>query len=116
MDSKGKTETLNEQVSAITNIPVATAISNVQQEYLASSKRLRALPIQEAGAVLNMLNTEFQLRQETAKNAIDEHKFQLAVKQRAEQEEAARKLAAEQKEIEEANRPRLVPAGQAPVQ
>lgn len=114
MDSKGKTETLKEQVEAIANVPVATAINNMQQEYMALSKRLRAQPLNVAGRILNMLQTEFDLRQEETKNAIDEHKFQLAVKQRAEQEGAAAKLAAEQQEIEEANRPRLVPAGVAP--
>jgi len=114
MDSKGKTETLKEQVEAIANVPVATAISNMQNEYIAIAKRLRQHSIQVHGSILNMLQTEFSLRQDETKNAIEEHKFQLSVKQRAEQEEAAKKLAAEQQEIEEANRPRLVPAGVAP--
>jgi membrane protein involved in colicin uptake len=114
MDSKGKTETLKEQVDAIAREPVSTAVNNMQNEYLQIAKRLRALPLNVAGSVLQQLSTEFQLRQEETKNAIEEHKFHLAVKLRQEQDEAAKKLAAEQQEIEEANRPRLVPAGQAP--
>ena len=116
MDSKGKTETLKEQVEAIAREPVSTAISNLQQEYLAISKRLRALPLNVAGSVLNQLQTEFQLRQEETKNAIDEHRFQLDVKRRVAEAEAAEKLAADQKEIEEANRPRLAAVGGTPVQ
>lgn len=114
MDSKGKTETLKEQVEAIANVPVATAISNMQQEYLAIAKRLRQHSIQVHGTILNMLQAEFGLRQDETKNAIEEHKFQAAVRQREEQMEAQKKLEAEQKEIEEANRPRLVPAGAIP--
>jgi len=116
MDSKNRTETLTEKVNAITNMPVATSINNVQQLYLATSKKLRELSIQEAGTVINMLSSEFQLRQDVAKNAIDEYKHAQAIENEAKAAEAARKLAAEQKEIEEANRPRLVPVGGGPVQ
>ncbi len=116
MDSKNRTETLTEKVNAITNMPVATSINNVQQLYLATSKKLRELSIQEAGTVINMLSSEFQLRQDVAKTAIDEYKHAQAVENEAKAAEAARKLAAEQKEIEEANRPRLVPVGGGPVQ
>ena len=116
MDSKGKTETLKEQVEAIAREPVSTAVANMQNEYLAISKRLRALPLNVAGSVLNNLQTEFQLRQEETKNAIDEHRFQLDVKRRHAEAEAAEKLAKEQAAAEDANRPRLVPAGAAPVQ
>jgi chromatin segregation and condensation protein Rec8/ScpA/Scc1 (kleisin family) len=114
MDSKGKTETLKEQVEAIAREPVSTAVNNMQNEYLQIAKRMRAMPLNVAGRVLNMLQTEFDLRQEETKNAIDEYKFQESVKRRIQEEEAAKRLAAEQAEIEEANRPRLVPAGQAP--
>ena len=107
MDSKGKVETLKEQVAAIANEPVASAINNLHTVYLDISKKLRALDLNVAGSVLNNLQTEFQLRQEETKNAIEEHKFQLSVKARAAEAEAAEKLAAEQREIEEANRPKL---------
>ena len=116
MDSKNKTETLDEQMGAIVNAPVATAIANMQNEYIQIAKRLRALPMQVHGSVLSMLQTEFQLRQQETQNAIEQHKYELAVRHRAEEREKAEKLAAEQKEIEEANRPRLVPAGSVPVQ
>ena len=116
MDSKGKVETLKEQVEAISREPVSTAVSNVQAEYLGISKRLRALPLNMAGTVLNFLQGEFQLRQEETKNAIDEHRFQASVKQREKDEENQRKLEAEQKAAEEANRPRLAAVGGSPVQ
>ncbi len=83
MDSKNRTETLTEKVNAITNMPVATSINNVQQVYLATSKRLREMSIQEAGTVINMLSSEFQLRQDVAKNAIDEYKHAQAIEQEA---------------------------------
>jgi hypothetical protein len=116
MDSHGKTETLKEQLEAIANVPVATAIANMQQEYIAVAKRLRGYPIQIHGSILQMLQTEFNLRQDEAKNAIDEYKFQAATKQRAEQLEAQKKLEAEQAEIEAANKPKLAVVGQGPVQ
>ena len=107
MDSKGKTETLKEQVDAIANVPVASAINNLQTEYLEIAKRLRKNSIQIHGSILNMLQTEFQLRQDETRNAIEEHKFQESVRQRVAQDEAHKKLADEQKAIEEANRPKL---------
>ena len=107
MDSKNQAETLSEKVDAITRQPVATAISNIQSEYLGTSKRLLRLSIQECGTVLNMLNTEFQLRQETAKAAVDEYKHKEMLRQAKEADENAKKLAAEQKDIEDANRPKL---------
>jgi primosomal protein N' len=116
MDSHGKTETLKEQLEAIANVPVATAIANMQQEYIAVAKRLRGYSIQIHGSILQMLQTEFNLRQDEAKNAIDEYKFQAATKQRAEQLDAQKKLEAEQAEIAEANRPKLAVVGQRPVQ
>ena len=116
MDSHGKTETLKEQLEAIANMPVATAIANMQQEYIAVAKRLRGYSIQIHGSILQMLQTEFNLRQDEAKNAIDEYKFQAATKQRAEQLDAQKKLEAEQAEIAEANRPKLAVVGQGPVQ
>ena len=111
MDSHGKTETLKEQVDAIANVPVATAIANMQQEYIAIAKRLRGYSIQIHGSILNMLQTEFALRQDETKNAIEEHRFRLGVEQRRQQDETQKKLEAEQAEIEAANRPHLVPAG-----
>lgn len=114
MDSKGKAETLKEQVDAISREPVASAINNLQTEYFEIAKRLRKNSIQVHGSILNMLQTEFQLRQDETRNALEEHKFQESVKQRQAQMEAAEKLQAEQKAIEEANRPRLVPAGEQP--
>ena len=70
MNSKNQAETLQEKVEAIANEPVATAISNLQNEYIAIAKRLRAYTIQIHGSVLNMLQTEFQLRQDETKNEI----------------------------------------------
>ena len=116
MDSHNKSETLKEQVDAIANVPVATAIANMQQEYIAVAKRLRGYSIQIHGSILNMLQTEFALRQDETKNAIEEHRFRLGVEQRRQQEEAQRKLEAEQAEIEAANRPKLAVVGQGPVQ
>lgn len=115
MDSHGKSETLKEQVDAIANVPVATAIANMQQEYIAIAKRLRGYSIQIHGSVLNMLQTEFALRQDETKNAIEEHRFRLGVEQRRQQDKAQEKLEAEQAEIEQANRPKLVVVGQGPV-
>ncbi len=112
MDSHGKTETLKEQLEAIANVPVATAIANMQQEYIAVAKRLRGYSIQIHGSILQMLQTEFNLRQDEAKNAIDEYKFQAATKQREEQLAAQKKLEAEQAEIAEANRPKLAVVAQ----
>ena len=111
MDSHGKSETLKEQVDAIANVPVSTAIANMQQEYIAVAKRLRGYSIQIHGSILNMLQTEFALRQDETKNAIEEHRFRLGVEQRRQQDETQKKLEAEQAEIEAANRPHLVPAG-----
>ena len=111
MDSSNKAETLKEQVEALSREVVTTAVHNLQTVYLETAKKLRALPLNVHGSVLNHLQTEFQLRQEETKNAIDEHKYQAAVKQRAEQQAAQEKLAAEQLEIEEANKPRLVQPG-----
>ena len=79
MNSKNQAETLQEKVKAIADVPVATAINNLQTEYLAIAKRLRAYSIQIHGSVLNMLQTEFQLRQDETKNAIQEHQHQVAV-------------------------------------
>ena len=115
MDSHGKSETLKEQVDAIANVPVATAIANMQQEYIAVAKRLRGYSIQIHGSILNMLQTEFALRQDETKNAIEEHRFRLGVEQRRQQEAAQKKLEAEQAEIEQANRPKLAVVGQGPV-
>ncbi len=112
MDSHGKTETLKEQLEAIANVPVATAIANMQQEYIAVAKRLRGYSIQIHGSILQMLQTEFNLRQDESKNAIDEYKFQAATKQREEQLAAQKKLEAEQAEIAEANRPKLAVVAQ----
>ena len=87
----------------------------MQQEYLALSKRLRALPLNVAGSVLQQLSTEFQLRQDETKNAISEFQHQEAVRREHEAAEAQKKLEAEQKAIAEANRPKLAAVG-APVQ
>ena len=116
MNSKNQAETLQEKVAAIANEPVATAIANMQQEYIAVAKRLRQYSIQIHGSVLNMLQTEFQLRQDETKNAISEFQHQEQLRQQAAQAEAQRKLEAEQAEIEAANRPKLAVVGQGPVQ
>ena len=115
MNSKNQAETLQEKIGAIANEPVATAISNLQTEYLAIAKRLRAYSIQIHGSILNMLQTEFQLRQDETKNAISEFQHQEAVRREAEAAEAQKKLEAEQDAIAEANRPKLAVVG-APVQ
>ena len=106
---------LKEQVDAIANVPVATAIANMQQEYIAIAKRLRGYSIQVHGSILNMLQTEFQLLQDETKNAISEFQHQEAVRREHEAAEAQKKLEAEQDAIAEANRPKLAAVG-APVQ
>jgi hypothetical protein len=116
MDSHGKTETLKEQLEAIANVPVATAIANMQQEYIAVAKRLRGYSIQIHGSILQMLQTEFNLRQDETKNAISEFQHQEQIRREAAANEANAKLEAEQAEIAEANRPKLAVVGQGPVQ
>lgn len=111
MNSKNQAETLQEQVKAIADVPVASAINNLQTEYLAIAKRLRAYSIQIHGSVLNMLQTEFQLLQDETKNAISEHQHQVAVQRQQEQADAQAKLEASQREVEEANRPKLAAVG-----
>ena len=109
MNSKNQAETLQEKVAAIANEPVASAINNLQTEYLAIAKRLRSYSIQIHGSVLNMLQTEFQLRQDETKNAIQEFQHQEQLRQARAQAEAQAKLEAEQAEIAAANKPKLVP-------
>ena len=116
MNSKNQAETLQEKVAAIANVPVTTAISNLQTEYLAIAKRLRSYSIQIHGSILNMLQTEFQLRQDETKNAISEFQHQEQIRQAAAAKEAAEKLEAEQVEIAKANAPKLAVVGQGPVQ
>lgn len=113
MNSKNQPETLQEKVAAIANMPVATAINTLQNEYITISKRLRANSLQIHGSILNMLQAEFQLRQEETKNAIQEHQHQHAQAQEAEAKKAQAKLEAEQAAIAEANRPKLAVVGQA---
>jgi hypothetical protein len=113
MSNNNQPETLSEKVRAISDVQVSTAISNLQAEYLAIAKRLRAYSLQIHGSVLNLLQTEFALRQDEMKNAIEEHKFKLDVEQRKQKEEASAKLAAEQEAIAKANAPHLVAVGQA---
>ena len=113
MNSKNQAETLQEKIGAIANEPVATSISNLQTEYLAIGKRLRALSIQVHGSVLNMLQTEFQLRQDETKNAISEYQHQEQIRQAAANKEANDKLLAEQAEVAKANAPKLAVVGQA---
>jgi hypothetical protein len=113
MNSKNQSETLQEQVKAIADVPVSTAISNLQTEYIAIAKRLRGYSIQVHGSILNMLQTEFALRQDETKNAIEEHKFHLAVQQREEAARAQKALEAQQEEIAQANRPTLAAVGGA---
>ena len=112
MNSKNQAETLQEKVAAIANEPVATSISNLQNEYLAIGKRLRALSIQVHGSVLNMLQTEFQLRQDETKNAISEFQHQEQIRREAAAAEANAKLEAEQAEIASANKPKLAVVGE----
>jgi hypothetical protein len=117
MNSKNQAETLQEKVAAIANEPVATAISNLQNEYMAISKRLRACSVQIHGSVLNMLQTEFQLRQDETKNAISEYQHQEQMRREAQAKADQEKLEAEQAEIAAANKPKLVEVGQqGPVQ
>jgi len=116
MNSKNQAETLQEKIGAIANEPVASAINNLQTEYIAIAKRLRAYSIQIHGSVLNMLQTEFQLRQDETKNAISEYQHQEQIRQAAAAKEAAEKLEAEQAEIAKANAPKLAVVGQAQVQ
>lgn len=116
MNSKNQAETLQEKVAAIANEPVATAISNLQTEYLAIAKRLRGYSIQIHGSILNMLQTEFQLRQDETKNAIQEFQHQEQLRQAAAAKDAQDKLEAEQAAIEAANKPHLAVVGQGPVQ
>lgn len=99
-------KTLKEQIDHIANVPVTTAISNVHMELQAISKRLRGYSLQVHGTILNMLQAEFQLRQEETKNAIEEHKFQESVRQRDAAMEAQKALEAEQAEIAAANQPK----------
>ena len=115
MNSKNQAETLQEKVAAIANEPVSTSINNLQTEYLAIGKRLRALSIQVHGSVLNMLQTEFQLRQDETKNAISEFQHQESVRREKEQAEANAKLEAQQAEVAAANKPKLAMVGQAGV-
>ena len=112
MNSKNQAETLQEKVAAIANEPVASAINNLQTEYLAIAKRLRSYSIQIHGSVLNMLQTEFQLRQDETKNAIQEFQHQEQLRQARAQAEAQAKLEAEQAEIAAANKPKLAVVGQ----
>ena len=112
MNSKNQAETLQEKIGAIANEPVASAISNLQTEYLAIAKRLRAYSIQIHGSILNMLQTEFQLRQDETKNAISEYQHQEQLRQAAAAKEAQDKLEAEQAEIAKANAPKLAVVGQ----
>jgi len=113
MNNRNQAETLQEKVAAIANVPVATAINTLRNEYIAIAKRLRANSLQIHGSILNMLQTEFQLRQEETKNAIQEHQHQHAQAQEAEAKKAQAKLEAEQAAIAEANRPKLAVVGQA---
>ena len=113
MNSKNQPETLQEKIRAIANEPVASAINNLQTEYIAIAKRLRVYSIQTHGSILTMLQTEFQLRQDMIKNAISEYQYAEQVKQAAAAKEAADKREAEQAEIEKDNRPKLAVVGQA---
>jgi hypothetical protein len=111
MNSKNQAETLQEKVAAIANEPVATAINNMQTEYLSIAKRLRAYPINIHGTVLNMLQGEFQLRQEETKNAISEFQHQEQLRQAKAQAAAQANLEAEQAAIAAANKPKLAVVG-----
>jgi len=115
MNSKNQAESLQERVGAIANVPVAAAINNLQTEYIAIGKRLRGYSIQVHGSILNMLQTEFQLRQDETKNAISEFQHHEAVRREHEAAEAQKKLEAEQDAIAKANQPKLAVVG-APVQ
>lgn len=112
MNSKNQAETLQEKIGAIANEPVASAINNLQTEYIAIAKRLRAYSIQIHGSILNMLQTEFQLRQDETKNAISEYQHQEQIKQAAAAKEAQDKLEAQQAEIAQANKPKLAVVGE----
>lgn len=103
---------LSEQVSDITNVAVNTARSNLNSEYKGIEERLAKLPIGLHGAILQMLGAAFQVRQDEMKNAISEHQQRAQWKQAQDAKAAQEKLEAEQREIEEANRPKLVPVTQ----
>jgi adenosyl cobinamide kinase/adenosyl cobinamide phosphate guanylyltransferase len=92
----------------ITNVPVNTARANLNTEYKAIEERLAKLTINVHGAVLQMLSAAFQVRQEEMKNAIQEHQQRAQWEAQQKQAAADAALAAQQAEIEAANRPKLV--------
>lgn len=98
---------LKQQVEQIVNVPITTAVSNLHAEYIAISKRLAALPLNISGAILGNLNNEYQLRQDEARNAIQEHQQRIAWQKEQGAAKAQAKLEAEQAEIAAANKPKL---------
>lgn len=93
--------TLEQMTGNITNVAVSTARHNLNHLYEKLEKELASQPVPIHGAVLNMLQTAFQVRQQTVQLAIEEHKYQV---QRKQQEEAEKAKA-------EAQRPKLAEVG-----
>ena len=93
--------TLTEMTKQITGQPVATAQHNLNMLYSKLDKELAAQPIPTHGAVLQMLQTSFQHRQQAFQLANEEYKYQVQLKQQAEAEKAQA----------EAARPKLAEVG-----
>jgi hypothetical protein len=98
---------LSEQVNDITNMAVTTARVNLHTELKAIDDRLAKLPVHQHGALLQMLGASYQVRENAMKDAIAEHQHKLAFQREREAQKAQEKLEAQQREIEEANKPKL---------
>ena len=100
-------KTLGDQVSAITNVPVTTARTNLNSEYRYMEDRIAKLPLPMHGSLLQMLQAAFQVRQETMRDAIAEHQFRAQQQQKAEQEKAVKEIERQQAEAATANQPKM---------
>ena len=98
---------LSEQVNDITNVAVTTARVNLHSELKHIDERLGKLPVHQHGALLQMLGASYQVRENAMKDAIAEHQHRVAAKREHEAQKAQEKLEAEQREIAEANKPKL---------
>ena len=102
-----ETKPLSEQVNDITNVAVTTARANTHQEFKAIDERLAKLPINQHGALLQMLGASYQVRENAMKDALAEHQHAVALRRECEATKAQEQLEAQQREIEEANKPKL---------
>lgn len=93
--------TLEQMTGNITNVAVNTARNNLNHLYKQLEMELATQPLPIHGAVLQMLQTAFQVRQQATQLAMEEHKYQV---QRKQQEEAEKAKA-------EAARPKLAEVG-----